>query len=487
MLVNVSPYTGVQDQVAELVERYIKALQADIRHYSKLPESEALACTNLAALFETWKEEYRDAGPDWLTVQNALKDAVLPIVVKAVNQRTGAGTLDYATYRDDGFRVIAVGGNSLSRGLTLEGLSTSYFYRSSQMYDTLLQMGRWFGYRDSYADLCRLWLTVDAEHWYAHITEATEELRAEMVRMRQHKMSPREFGLKVRAHPDSIIVTARRLIVTAHNKMRAARTVERVVSVSGMGLETPRIWSDQESVRANATIVAEFLGEIQRHGVMASPSEFGTSTLLWRGVDRHVIASLLRRFRIHPRNFTFQGGELAAFLDETSAPSLQTWDVAVPFGDGAERTVMTGVNVRLQQRTVTKPDSHSVLVSGKRARVGSRGIEREGINPVIAKEAERAYREKHPDKKSVPDRVYRAVRPRPLLLLHAIEAEVDDGTIRAPLNTHGDILFGLGLSFPIFEDSGAKKVTYKVNVVEWQNMFNAEIDDDEPDEDIALA
>ncbi len=92
-------------------------------------------------------------------------------------------------------RVIAIGGNSLSRGLTLEGLSTSYFFRNSQMYDTLLQMGRWFGYRDGYTDLCRLWLTDDAVHWYAYISMATEELRTDSAHARTGR-TPQDFGSK---------------------------------------------------------------------------------------------------------------------------------------------------------------------------------------------------------------------------------------------------------------------------------------------------
>ena len=152
-------------------------------------------------------------------------------MIQAVNQRTGAASLDYAKHRENGLRVIAIGGNSLSRGLTLEGLSTSYFFRNSQMYDTLLQMGRWFGYRDGYADLCRLWLTDDAVDWYAYISMATEELRTEFKRMRAQDRTPQDFGLKVRAHPDALMVTAR-------NKMRNSQTVERVISMRGQSPET---------------------------------------------------------------------------------------------------------------------------------------------------------------------------------------------------------------------------------------------------------
>jgi len=72
-------------------------------------------------------------------------------------------------------------------------------------------------------------LTDDAAHWYAHITMSTDELRREFRRMRQQNATPADFGLKVRAHPDS-------LIVTAQNKMRQSRLVERVISISGESL-----------------------------------------------------------------------------------------------------------------------------------------------------------------------------------------------------------------------------------------------------------
>lgn len=79
----------------------------------------------------TWEE----CLSHWLTA------AISPIEVRAVNQKTGASSLDYFNHPEDGLRVIAVGGNSMSRGITLEGLCVSYFYRRSQMYDTLMQMG----------------------------------------------------------------------------------------------------------------------------------------------------------------------------------------------------------------------------------------------------------------------------------------------------------------------------------------------------------
>lgn len=74
-----------------------------------------------------------------------------------VNSDDDAETPDFS--KGNGVWKIIVGGNKLSRGYTIEGLTISFFNRNSLMQDTLLQMGRWFGYRDKYADLVRLYIS----------------------------------------------------------------------------------------------------------------------------------------------------------------------------------------------------------------------------------------------------------------------------------------------------------------------------------------
>ena len=138
-------------------------------------------------------------------------------------------------------RVIAVGGNSLSRGLTLEGLCVSYFYRNTMMYDTLLQMGRWFGYRQNYDDLFKVWIANDAVGWYGYITDAINELKEEVRKMERQNQTPEEFGLKVRQAPGSLMVTAR-------NKMRTATLISSPITVSGRMIETPRLRGDSETL-----------------------------------------------------------------------------------------------------------------------------------------------------------------------------------------------------------------------------------------------
>jgi hypothetical protein len=330
------------------------------------------------------------------------------------------------------------------------------------MYDTLLQMGRWFGYRDGYDDLCRLWLTDDAMHWYAHITMATDELRAEFRRMRQQDCTPKDFGLKVRAHPDS-------LIVTAQNKMRQSKLVERVISINCEGLETYRLKTNENVLRANKITVEQFLDGLRTGGLRVGES--GMHNPFWRAVPKRHVVDLLRGFDVHPMNISFQARDLADFLDATTEDKLQEWDVVLPQGKGDGRE-LGGVIVRRNQRNV-KLREGSILVSGRSARVGSRGIEKEGLSEEQIREVNEE------NKGNIPDRKYREKRERPLLLIHVIEPSVDDGDDKEL----PDDLIALGLSFPRFNDADvAKRVRYRVNLVEWNAMVEHEIDDEVEDE-----
>jgi hypothetical protein len=472
MLVNVSRFTAVQDQIAALISADLSKSQLDIRNYSQLDPKLALQNSTISALHETAITLFGVSENDWPQLQSALLEAALPVTVKAVNQRTGAASLDYAANREHGLRVIAVGGNSLSRGLTLEGLSTSYFFRNSQMYDTLLQMGRWFGYRDGYDDLCRLWLTDEAIQWYSHITIATEELRAEIQRMQRKKATPREFGLKVRAHPDS-------LIVTAQNKMRLAHTIERVISISTEGLESTRLKTSPAVISANKRAVVRAIKNIEASGIARTTSEWGNP--IWRGVDQHDVSELLKSFEVHPLNVAFQTDDLAEFFASTTEPKLRKWDVVLP--GGSEPSIdFAGISVSAARRNVKVRDN-GILVSGRNMRVGSRGVEREGV-PI---ELVRAVNERAKQaNKNASDKDYREVRPRPLLLIYLLAPYTrnEEEGVSVPFPTGDDELIALGLSMPKFDDSAISgRVKYRVNLVEWRAMLEESIDDDAPEED----
>ena len=280
--------------------------------------------------------------------------------------------------------------------------------------------------------------------------------------MREERRQPIDFGLKVRAHPGS-------LIVTAQNKMRRSTLIERVVSISGESLETTHLKTNENIIRSNRIVVEEFIRQLGTAGIARGTSGLGNP--LWTGVPKQFVADLLRNFSVDPANVSFQAKDLANFVESATDDFLQGWDVVLPQGQGGESPV-GGVSIRRNRRRV-RVDAGSVLVSGKSARVSSRGIEREGMPESLVRKLTDEFKRKYPGK-SVPDRIFRVVRPSPLLLIHFIEPEdILAGSAALP-----NELVALGLSFMRFDDSAvAKRVTYRINLVELR--AGEEVDEEE--------
>jgi hypothetical protein len=472
MLVNVSHFTEVQNQVRELIDDLLRQMQEDVRNYASLSEAEALRNRTIKLLHEVFVAEYSDIDVAWADIQRSLTSAILPIVVRAVNQKSGAASLSYAEYAQDGLRVIAVGGNSLSRGLTLEGLCISYFYRGTAMYDTLLQMGRWFGYRTNYEDLVRVWMTVETSNWYSHIAEASEELRREIKHMQNSRLRPKDFGMKVRAHPDALLITAR-------NKMRHSSEITRLMSISEEGLETPRLMNDPGIISANYRVSASLVERLVRSKAKRAEN----NNPLWKELDKELVVDLLKNFVVHPLNVTFHPVDLANFIETSEDPRLAKWDVVIPNGGGEMLSLAGGVTIRLQKRKLAvNSERRFLLVNEKKMRVGSRGVEKEGMSSEQILAAEKAFREdpENAGTLNVPDRAYRTYRSRPLLILHFIEGTVNEQIFQVP---DGTALTAIGLSFGKLGES--VRVNYRINLVEIRNLVADEVqtDDEEDDDD----
>ncbi len=296
MLINVSRFTLVQSNVKLLVNDYLKETrQAIINHY-KLKAAEALKNSVLASLKNIFDKEFMHIGFTWNEVQPVLKRAVSPIGVIEVNSSTTTEPLDYSLKNyPRGRNVIAVGGLGLSRGLTLEGLTVSFFLRNSVMYDALMQMGRWFGYRDNYEDLCRIYMTGEAKSWYEHISDATDELREEFKRMKAAGMSPKDFGLCVRSHPESLIVTAR-------NKMRSGIPIARQVSLDGRLVETSVLLKQSDVLDANHNLLSSIVERMLniKQPITSSNHLKIPSGYLWPDIPVSIIRKFIENFRNHP-------------------------------------------------------------------------------------------------------------------------------------------------------------------------------------------
>ena len=171
-----------------------------------------------------------------------LKSAVHSTPVRLINSDRVKQVKDLSELESD--RMIAVGGDVLSRGLTLEGLTVSYFHRSVGASDTLLQMARWFGYRPGYDDLCRVWLTDEVADQFRYVGGIVDELRGQLRSMKKQGLTPKDFGLMVRMHPETLKITS-----TA--KMGAAEAKAWTVDIAARRIETTTVDSDPKTIEKN--------------------------------------------------------------------------------------------------------------------------------------------------------------------------------------------------------------------------------------------
>ncbi len=352
MLVHVTRYVNVQAQVAELVSQELTDLQNRIRYGDGASPSPILRELEDMWVrgFEPISEQVRALEPElavdcdpvsWSQVRDHLIAASQRIQVKTING-SAQDALDYWDH-PDGLSVIAIGGDKLSRGLTLEGLSVSYYLRSSRMYDTLLQMGRWFGYRPGYVDLCRLYTSEELSRFYSHITMATEELKQDFDIMADRGMTPSQFGLKVRTHTAG-------LIITAANKMRNGTKMS--VSYAGAISEPISFDRNPQLIRANYERYDRFLR------TMPEEPRIQTQTRIWSHVSGENIADLLASLDIHESSRKARGDLLARYIrSQISHGGLTEWTVVLVSNPGDRISRVGGHAVCPVLRTQYPKDS----------------------------------------------------------------------------------------------------------------------------------
>lgn len=489
MLVHVTRFTAVQAAVHQQVADYISQLKQ--RLHRRIDHEDALE--KLGFLWETdFVPTSAEAGlnfsnladdvslPSWQSVLDELPNVVADTEVRMING-TAKDALDYADQEGRGLKVIAIGGDKLSRGLTLEGLCTSYFLRASKMYDTLMQMGRWFGYRPSYIDLCRLYTTDELAGWFGHIADAAEELREEFDLMAASGATPREYGLKVQSH--SV------LMVTSRLKMRSAKSLW--LSFSGQLVETVSLFSEPVVLNRNLDAARGLLAGLGKSEVDPFRQR-GAATQSWKGrlwndVPAQAVIDFLGRYKTHPDAYKVDGKLLAEFISSMNKDGeLTSWSVAlIGGGQGRAYELAPGVDVSMLKRTAAdNPGRYSIgrLLSPRdealdldddawqaaleltretwkadAGRLKERGDPADPSGPAI-----RRVRGE-----GIPGSATRTGNPeRGLLLLYLLDpAEAGKSHISADLPP----VVAFGISFPA---SGlGVKVEYKVNNVAWEQEY----------------
>ena len=353
----------------------------------------------------------------------------------------------------------------------------SYFLRNSMMYDTLMQMGRWFGYRPDYQDLCRIWMPEAAQGWYEHVSESIEELRGEFRSMEASNATPEEFGLKVRSHPDTLIVTAR-------NKMGTGAQIVVSIGLAFRLIETHTLRRDAEVLEVNRNAARRLSQRLLQSGFPIEDAVRDDFGFLLREVPVAPILDFLTEFRNHDGSLLTNGEPVRRYIEERRDDELAEWDVlfaSVSEREGNRPDESLGRTIRCQRRTAgERSDARTLLVSN-RQRVSTRGIERTGLSGEERERAEREYLE-DPGRSGrstegrpiqYPDKAYREKRTKPLLMIHLIDVNADGqgDPITQPV-------VAWGISFPRTQRE-ERRVEYVVNTTWLRENFGDDVDEDE--------
>ncbi|WP_269933498.1 Z1 domain-containing protein [Aminobacter sp. HY435] len=309
MLIHTSAYVSAHERLASLIRGWLDVNDEAIRDPS----------SNLGEkLADVWVDEQHRLPGDITTAQQIdlaeirrLLPAVLDALEVAVENGASDDRIDYTkgpkTY-------VIVGGSILARGLTLEGLMMSYFLRTANQYDTLLQMGRWFGYRPQYEDLPRIAMPEDLQSKFRSMATVEQEIRDDIAEYGVRDLSPMDIAVRIRAIPG--------MAITAANKMKAARQC--AISFWGTHRQTFR-FDHQNSVLldANWEAGAELVSRADALGLRQTGS-----TKLWRGVPKSSIVRFFEEYQAHPSHADLDRRIILDFIAK-SDPRLSKWNVGI--------------------------------------------------------------------------------------------------------------------------------------------------------------
>ncbi|WP_181067915.1 MULTISPECIES: Z1 domain-containing protein [unclassified Rathayibacter] len=479
MMINVSRFNDVQSNVTAEVQHFVDDVRRAVLAEYAMPEDEVGDTTTAASILkETFDGEFADEA-SWAELRPLLLQIVEEVSVVLVN----SGTMGPRNKRlsemsredreaESRLPTIFVGGDVLARGLTLEGLQISYFVRKAAAADTLLQMGRWFGYRPGYEDLVRVWIDSTVVDLFKYVADVSDDLRGSLRLMNSLKMTPQQFGLKMRRHPEAFLITAA-------NKQKHAAQIEGEVDIDGASFESHVLSIDSSDRRRNLDAAKDLVSALQE-GAGEEPDET-RSSMVWSNVPSEVIARFFSRFRGHDSETFFgqtskSGGkaQLAAHLAD--AVNSETWDVGFVEGQSKTKTEVLGLSTPLSPSIRNNLEAGS----GKSVRFGNRRVAagadlRNAMKKDRVLELERDLERGTAGKRRrLSDQdVIRGALERPLLLVFTVINETESGAAAREQHdavaarddelqfTAQDPLIAVVVAFPVSQDdaerAGSKK------------------------------
>lgn len=339
MLIHTSMLAGAHEKTAAAVVDYLDSLRADL--VNEAPAS-------FESFRDLWESETDRVQAGTFGNQQLSFDELLPDLIETaraariiVDNYQSNDRLVY--HKEQPQTVIVIGGNTLSRGLTLEGLTSSYFVRASSAYDTLLQMGRWFGYRVGYEDLIRIWMSSELKNWFLMLSIVEAEIRQEIQVYEAEGKTPAELPVKIRTHPQ--------MSVTSAAKMRSA--IKAQVSYSGRRVQTIMFNERDEdwlasNIAATKNLFEKLISQGHEEVELDAPKRRG-----FHDVSADEILSFLDSYKIHDAAKSIDKNAIRRYIEmERSEGDLQRWDVVLmePFNGDGELDLGLKDKVRLLRR-----------------------------------------------------------------------------------------------------------------------------------------
>ena len=337
----------------------------------------------------------------------------------------------------------------------------SYFLRASRMYDTLMQMGRWFGYRPGYVDLCRLYTTPDLEFWFRHVATVAEELRQRFDHMAMIGSTPDAYGLRIQSHDV--------LLVTAPNKMQHSRLFQ--VSFQGEAKIQTVLFNDESANARNASTVISFLDKIGppavSGGARTQRADYKTSTdrRIWKNVDGPQILKLLGNLLFPNEAHDVNAIRLSAYVrEQLKAGELTNWTVAVLAGNGETLPFNSWKFKTIERAPLPreKDTGRYVIKTILSPRDETLDLTEAEYKQALEDTNKRRAQSSNKKPASVPDgpeiRRVRGKDPtRALLLLYPLSPKAAGLNFTVPI-------FGIVVSFP--DSNSGRAASYRYNTVE---------------------
>ena len=501
MLINMSRFIHVQKVITVHVAEWFEEVFNDIRVNFNEDASKNYHLPLYGELHSLWEKHFsqvNDITFARISQKSALLAALEKIEVKMVNGSKQSASLNYK--ENPSLRVIAVGGLALSRGLTLEGLMVSYFYRNTATFDVLMQMGRWFGYRRGYEDLFQIWTSHTSALWYAEVAKASTELKNDIREMFDQQLTPKDFGIKVRDNCDD-------LQITASNKMRAAISKDMLYSFYGNIYDTPYITTKINHNKTNTQQVQELASRLLSEGYTLRYTDYRKankdvndtsdgSSRYFADVPKNIVVEFLHCIKYSMANPRFDAKNIVSFLEDEETKGVDLWDIVFESGKSSTHYDVEGLRqVKCMERSICSTTRNIIQISTRRrvmtgSMEGRFALSKEDIE--MAENTQRKQWEADGENslgREIPVRAYFRFLPKrkPMLVIMFIKPKDADGEEEEMLKKYrdalgGDCIVAFAVGCPGINDEG-KAVKYKVNKIFQQlNIEGEEPEEEDGDE-----